>query len=284
MLEALFFIFGIGAWDAGLQSVSIPPVQKKSSEISDIQESWRFFPVIDAKSVVIMEKHSAQIVYAQNPHKRLPMASLTKMMTATIILENYSGKEIVEISRASHFTDGASMKLEIGEKISIENLLYGLLIPSGNDAAVALSEYHAGSVYQFADEMNERVESLYLQNTHFQNPHGFDAENHYSSANDLALIAKKLLNFPLAKKIVQTQNITIFSDNKEIAHHLYNTNKLLNTIFPVSGIKTGTTINAGQCLTLLVKGRSGREYIVVILGSNDRYLDAKTLIWRILLG
>jgi len=282
-LETIFFIFGTGIWNSGLQSVSVPPAHSNISEISDIYDRWRFFPVINAKAVVIMEKKSAQVVYSQNQHKQLPMASLTKMMTATIILENYSGDEIVTVSRAAHFTDGASMKLEKGEKISIKNLLYGLLIPSGNDSAVALAEFHSGTVYKFVDVMNIRVKSLFLKNTHFQNPHGFDASAHYSSAYDLALIAKKLLNFDLARKIVKTQNITVFSQNKEIAHHLYNTNKLLNTVFPVYGIKTGTTVNAGQCLTLLVKGRSGREYIVVILGSQDRYLDAKTLIWRILL-
>lgn len=280
LIETIFFLFGIGIWDSGLESVSVDPLQE---EVFPIQDSWSFFPVIDAKAVVIMDKNSAQVLYSQNLHKRLPMASLTKMMTAIIILEEHKMDEVLTVSRGAHFTDGASMKLEIGEKISLEDVLYGLLIPSGNDAAVALSQYHSGTIYDFADEMNARVRSLYLKDTHFQNPHGFDAARHYSSAYDLALIAKKLLNFPLAEKIVGTKEVTVFSENGLIAHSLKNTNKLLGTIFPVEGIKTGTTDAAGQCLALLVKGRSGKEYVVVILGSTDRYLDAKTLIWRLLL-
>jgi D-alanyl-D-alanine carboxypeptidase len=279
-LETIFFLFGVGIWDSGLESVSVDPMD---SDIAPIVKEWTFYPLIDAKAVVIMEKESAQVVYAQNAHARLPMASLTKMMTAIIILENHNMQEVVEVSRGSHYTDGASMKLEIGERISVQNLLAGLLIRSGNDAAVALSRYHARTVYDFVDVMNERVKSLYLADTNFQNPHGFDADRHYSSAYDLALIAKKLLNFPLARNIVQTKEVTVYSTNGVIPHTLKNTNKLLGTVFPVSGIKTGTTDKAGQCLTLLVKGRSGREYIVVILGSTDRYLDAKTLIWRIML-
>ncbi len=280
LLETVFLLFGIGAWDPGLESFSVDPIHQ--AQIAPIEEKWTFFPVINAKAVVIMEKDSAQIVYSKNPEKSLPMASLTKMMTATIILENHKTDEIVTASRAAHFTDGASMHLEVEEEISVKNLLHGLLIPSGNDAAVALAEYHSGSVYDFAKTMNARAESLRLHHTHFQNPHGFDAKNHYTSAHDLALIAKKLLNFPLARKIVQTRETTVFSANGIEPHHLVNTNKLLGTLFPVYGIKTGTTVNAGQCLALLIKGRR-HEYIVIILGSNDRYLDAKTLIWRILL-
>lgn len=280
LLETVFFLFGMGAWAPGLESFSVDPVQ---SDIAPIEEKWKFFPVINAKAAIIMERDSAQAVYEKNADMRLPMASLTKIMTAIIILENHDGDEVVTASRAAHFTDGASMKLDIDEKISITNLLHGLLIPSGNDAAVALAEYHSKDVYQFAKVMNKRVKSLRLHNTHFQNPHGFDSSNHYSSARDIAFLTKKLLQFPLAKDIVQTKETTVYSTNGKKSHHLISTNKLLGTLFPVYGVKTGTTKNAGQCLSLLIKGRK-HEYIVVILGSNDRYLDAKTLIWRILLN
>lgn len=278
--DTLIFLFGIGPWNSGLESLDISP---RFENIAPIEKKWSFAPFVSAESILIMDLDSAMVLYEKNGYKSLPMASLTKIMTALIIVENTDLSSIVEISKGSGNTSGSTMKLLYGEKISVENLLYGLLMNSGNDAAIALSRYHSGStVYEFVKTMNIRAQDLGLTKTHYSNPHGLDSESHYSSANDIAKLTKKLLSFPVIRKIVSTQKITVTSVDGLSSHTLVNTNQLLGGIYPIYGMKTGTTDQAGECLVLLVRS-NGREYIIVILGSQDRYLDAKALLWKLLL-
>jgi len=163
----------------------------------------------------------------------------------------------------------------------VKDLLRGLFINSANDATVALAIHNTGSISTFVDKMNTRAKDLSLLDTHFKNPHGLDAEGHYSSARDLAFLAKKVLKYPLVRDIAQTFTTTVESIDGHFVHPLVNTNELLGKIFPIYGLKTGTTDNAGECLILLVRHQK-HEYLLVILGSQNRYLDARSLLWPIL--
>jgi D-alanyl-D-alanine carboxypeptidase (penicillin-binding protein 5/6) len=160
--------------------------------------------------------------------------------------------------------------LQAGEQLTVEQLLWGMLIPSGNDAATALARDNAGSVEAFVKRMNQRAAELGLKQTHFVNPEGIDADGHVTSANDLLMLARKNWAFPLFQKIVATTEITI------AGHALRNTNELLGKLPGVNGIKTGTTDNAGQCLVASIV-HNGHQILSVVLGSSDRYSDTLAL-------
>ncbi len=279
MLSTLLLLFGTGIWDKGLESLNSSAIPEYS--ITPMENVWEKSPYFSASSVFLLEEKSMTPVFSYQSEISFPMASLTKMMTALIIIENHDLNEIVTITKGSNFTGGSSMHLKEKEQVTIENLLKGLLMRSGNDAAIALAVYHSGTVYGFVNEMNEKAKKLYLKKTHFNNPHGLDSVNHYSSSHDLAILAKVLFQNKKIRQIVQTQEETVFSIDGEVEHYLKNTNKLLGTQFSVYGIKTGTTENAGQCLLLYIKGET-KNYFLVILGSEDRYQDAKNILYKLL--
>lgn len=276
ILQTVFLLFGIGAWAPGLETIRAP----ETILLSPLPTEWSASLALDAKSVLVMDVDSMGIVYQQSKDTPLPMASLTKMMTALIILENHSLSENVLIPPLSEYVEGSSMRLKPGDTLTVSDLLHGLMINSGNDAATVLAMYHSGTVFSFVKEMNTKADELGLRHTHFQNPHGLDAPHHYSSAHDLAILSKMLLSYPALRKIVTIPKESIPSSLGS-GYELVNTNALLDSPFPVYGIKTGTTDNAGECLVLLTRV-SGKEHIVVILGSSQRYLDAKILLWYIM--
>jgi len=293
MLSTLLLLFGAGMWDPGMESVNIDVFPQY--EISPIENSWEVQeknPYYTARSVILVDADSMVDLYAYNADLRLPMASLTKLMTALIIVENHALDEIVTVSKVSSVTQGSTMHLRYGEKLTVGKLLKGLLMNSGNDAAIALAQHHSGTVYDFVNVMNIRAEELFMTNTHFVNPHGLDSSIHYASGRDLALLAKKVWQHKEIKNIVDVQFDTVFSEfftvsvndkekNIQIEHALKNTNKLLGTIFQVHGMKTGTTENAGQCLLLAVE-KDKKFYFLVILGSEDRYQDARNILYELL--
>ena len=279
-IETLLYLFGFGFWDTGLEILLPEKTESYIQEFSPLYPQWEGFSYeIFSPYYTVKEVDSMNTVFGKNQMVPVPMASTTKVMTALIILENHDLDEVVTISRGSNYTEGSTMSLIEGEKITVEALLYGLLLKSGNDSAIALAKYHSGSVLAFVDEMNIRADELFLKNTHFQNPHGLDAVGHYSSADDLASLGKVALQLPKFRQIVQTKEATVSSTNDEHTHFLQNTNQLLEQGWNVYGMKTGTTQNAGQCLLLLAEDSNGKEYIVVILGSTDRYRDAKSLLY-----
>lgn len=279
ILSTIVLLFGTGIWAPGLESLSDDATP--AYQISPMETPWETTPLFSARAVLLLEAKSMTPVFEYNAHAKLPMASLTKMMTALIILENHDLSETVVITRGSSSTDGSTMKLVEGETLTVEDLLKGLLMNSGNDAAIALALHHSKTVFEFANVMNTRAAELRMNNTHFTNPHGLDSDTHYASAYNLAVLAKVLLQSPKAASIVGTKDDMVVSLEGEEKHYLSNTNELLGTIFPVYGIKTGTTANAGQCLALFVE-EDGKQYILIILGSEDRYLDAKTLLYTLL--
>ena len=224
---------------------------------------------ISAKAYLLFDVDANQIIFAENIDIALPMASLTKLMTALLVLEKGDLQSEVVI-QSDDLIGGASMGLVAGEVLTVEELLRGLLIPSGNDAAAALSRHSAGSVTTFVEQMNRRAATLGLTRTHFINPHGLDAEGHHSSVADLLILVKQNWDFPLFREIVGTAQATIG------LHTLRNTNELLGVYDGANGIKTGTTDAAGECLVAGIE-RDGHQAIGIVLGSTDRYQDMLAL-------
>ena len=234
---------------------------------------------LSAISYLSVDVDSNMTLYEKNAEAPLPMASLTKIMTALLILENHDIREIATVPESAIYTVGSKIWLHARERISVYNLLKGLLIPSGNDAAIALAVFHSGSVEAFVDEMNERAKSLRMTNTQFQNPHGLHGDNHYSSSKDLLVLVRAAWKFPIFRKIVSKKNAEIYSLTNSL-RKVKNTNKLLSD--EIKGIKTGTTKEAGQCL-LLYTEKDGHKVFTVVLGSINRYEDSQVFlddIWK----
>lgn len=235
-------------------------------------------PVLKSKSALAINEKTNTILFQKNPSSKLQIASLTKLMTAYIILSENRLDEIVTASKNAAETPGSKIWLYPGEKITIQNLLYGLLIPSGNDAAVALAEHNADTVEAFVEKMNSYTQKLEMLHTHFDNPEGLDSEENYSTAMDLAILSKKVLTFPIISEIVKNKTFVITSLNGKLKHKLENTNKLLGGYLSIKGLKTGRTVGAGECLISIVDDHKGGNIITIILGSPDRFQETKVLI------
>lgn len=195
------------------------------------------------------------------------MASTTKIMTATIIIENCNLEETVEVSKKAANTGGSRLGLKTGDKITIKDLLYGLMLRSGNDAAVALAEVCAGSIVDFSNLMNKKANELGLVNTHFESPHGLDSDGHYTTAYELALLSDYALKNKTFLQIVGTYNYTISINGHPKS--LTNTNELLGNLNGVYGIKTGFTNGANRCLVTACK-RNDMDIICVVLGCDTK--------------
>lgn len=217
-----------------------------------------------AKSAVLIDVKSANVLYQKNAHQKLPMASTTKIMTAICAIENGNLDDVVEVDKSAVGVEGSSMYLGYGEKITLRNLIYGLMLASGNDAAVAISIHISGSVEEFVKLMNETAKKIGANNTSFETPNGLDGENHYTTAYDLALITRYALNNKDFKEIVKTSKITIDWDGKDYDRTLTNHNKLLKTYDGATGVKTGFTKKSGRCLVSSAK-RDGTEVVAVTL-------------------
>lgn len=236
-----------------------------------------------AKAALLMDLDTGIILYEKNGYESLPMASLTKIMTAILILDSHKLNEIVTVKdNFGNMTEdelGTRVWLRQYEKITIENLLIALLVPSGGDAALALAKYHSGSIDVFVKEMNQKAQMLNLQNTNFTNPIGLDNTNHYASAYDLTLLTKYALRNSDFRRIVRMPNATITSVDGKIKHSFDGTDSLLkDNSIDVRGVKTGTTVGAGQSLINLAHNTNGKEVIVVLLNSPDRFTESKKLI------
>ncbi len=235
-------------------------------------------PKINSRSAVVIDRKSKNIIYGKNENVKKAMASTTKIMTAMVVIQNTNLNNIVEISKKSAGTGGSRLGLKAGDKITVKDLLYGLLLRSGNDCAVALAEYVAGSVPEFSNLMNQNAQMLGLNNTHFVTPHGLDEEEHYTTAYELAILADYALNNEVFAQIVNTKSYTI-NINKS-SKTLNNTNELLGNLNGVYGVKTGFTNGAGRCLVTSIK-RGNLDVICVVLGADtkkDRTRDSAKLI------
>jgi D-alanyl-D-alanine carboxypeptidase (penicillin-binding protein 5/6) len=232
---------------------------------------------ISAKAAILIDESSGRVVFARNERQRLPQASLTKIMTALLVIEHGDLDEKVEISEYAAETGESSIWLEKGEVLSRNELLYALMLNSANDAAVALAESVAGSEELFVSQMNRRVRTLHLGDTHFANPHGLDAEGHYSSAYDLASLAREGLKNPLFRKVVTTKQMDIPWSDHPWNRSLGNRNQLITRYQGARGVKTGYTNKAGSCLVGAAQ-RGELKLISVVLNSCDIYSDTEKLL------
>ena len=227
---------------------------------------------LSARAAVLIDGKSGKVLFEKNKDERLPMASTTKIMTGLLACESKKMKKVVTVSPVASGTEGSSLWLEPGEKQTLENLTYGLMLRSGNDAAVAIAEYLGGSTEAFALMMNERAKKIGVQNTGFQNPNGLDAEGHFTTAYDLALISREAMKNKKFRKIVSTKSKTIPWESSEWDRSLTNHNKMLWRYEGCNGIKTGFTKKSGRCLVTSAK-RGKTELICVTLNAPDDWND-----------
>lgn len=218
---------------------------------------------VDAKAAVLIDADSGRVLFAQNANERLPMASTTKIMTAILALEQCSLDETVTASKNAHGVEGTSIYLSEGESLSMEHMLYGLMLRSGNDAAVAIAEHVSGSVDAFVAEMNAKAKTLDADAI-FANPHGLPAENHAASALAMAKIMRHAMTIPEFRTITATKRKVIPWVGNEYSRVLENKNKLLTTYEGATGGKTGYTSKAGRCLVFSAE-RDGLSLIGVVL-------------------
>lgn len=224
-------------------------------------------PKINSRYAIVLERNSKTILYGKNEYTKTKMASTTKIMTAIVVIENTNLNDIVEISNKAAGTGGSRLKIKKGDKITVKDLLYGLMLRSGNDAAVALAEYVGGSIEGFAVLMNNKAKHLGLENTNFVTPHGLDSEKHYTTPYELAILTDYALKNETFLDIVRTKNCNILIDGN--TRNISNTNELLGNLNGVYGVKTGFTNGAGRCLVTSIK-RNDLDIICIVLGADTK--------------
>ncbi len=266
------YIFPVFADEEDLENpIDFSSITSSSSEI--ITE-----PSINSRAAIVLDRKSGLILYGKNENEKRKMASTTKIMTAIVVIENTNLESIVTISQKAAGTGGSRLGLHTNDKVSVKDLLYGLLLCSGNDAAVALAEFVGGDLPGFSNLMNNKVSELGLISTHFVTPHGLDNESHYTTAYELAKITDYALKNETFCNIVGTKNHTI-TINK-YSKSLSNTNELLGNFEGVYGVKTGFTNGANRCLVTAIK-RNNMDLICIVLGADtkkDRTRDSVNLI------
>lgn len=230
-------------------------------------------PAISSRAAVVIDRKTGLVLYEKNSNDVRKMASTTKIMTAIVVLENTTDlSEIVTVSKKAASVGGSVLGLRSNDKISINDLLYGLMLKSGNDTAIALAEAVAGSVEGFAELMNNKAQELGLENTHFVTPHGLDSEEHYTTAYELAKLANYALDNEKFLEIVGTKNYTVTASGRSI--NVSNGNELLGYFGGVYGVKTGFTNGANRCLVTACK-RGNIDVISVVLGADTKTIRTK---------
>ncbi len=225
---------------------------------------------ISAQSAVVIDKEYGNVLYEKNAHQRLPMASTTKIMTAICAIEEGNLDKKIKISDTAVGVEGSSIYLTKGESLTLRELVYGLMLNSGNDAAVAIACALSGSVEEFAKIMNEKAQKIGVKNTSFANPNGLDEEGHYTTAYDLAKITAYAMKNEDFRTIASTYQTTI--DGPEGKRYLTNHNKLLKRMEGCIGVKTGFTKKSGRCLVSACE-RDGVEVVTVTLNAPDDWND-----------
>lgn len=236
---------------------------------------------LNAKSAILMEEATGNILYESNPDERLPIASVTKVMTMLLIMEAVdSGKisldDMVTVSENAMSYGGSTMFLETGEQLTVNDMLKGIAVASANDGCVAMAEHLAGSESAFVDMMNEKAKELGMENTHFMNTNGLDEEDHYSSARDVAIMSRELMKHETIFNYTSIWMDTLRGGKFQLA----NTNKLIRFYDGANGLKTGSTSKALCCLSAAAK-RNDMQLIAVVLGaptSAERFASAKSLL------
>lgn len=229
-------------------------------------------PTINSRRYAVYDRLSGRCIYGKDENKQTAMASTTKIMTSIVVVENCNLDDVVIVTAKAAGTGGSRLGLHTDDEIKVLDLLYSLMLKSGNDAAVALAIHTSGSVEEFAKLMNQKAEELGLKDTNFVTPHGLDNSEHYTTAYELAKITDYALKNETIAKIVKTKTATIYINGNSM--QINNTNELLGNVEGVYGVKTGFTNNAGRCLVTSVK-RGDMDVIIVVLGADTRKDRAK---------
>ncbi len=259
-----------------VQTLAAPPIYESQQEIPFPKENSAPTPDISANGVIIFEPYSGSILYSKNADQSIPLASLTKLMTALVALETFQLDQELTV-QTENTIEGNRMKLVSGEKILVRDLLAGLLIFSGNDAAMTLANNDPNGYSNFLEKMNSTARKLGMNQTSFENPTGLDSENQFSSAHDIAILTKEILLQPEIARILGEQMREVKSTDGQFTHTLYTTNELLGKIAGLTLGKTGSTLLAGECLMTVVE-RNEKKLVTVVMGSQARFDDTQVLI------
>lgn len=270
MFDALTLLFGAPSAFVELQ---VPPAPRVPAVIFTSPA-----PIVVAPTALVIDLDSGVSLYEKSADVERPIASLTKLMTAIVVREQYRLDDVVTVSRAASLVEPAKAWLQAGEKITVRELLAALLIASANDAALALAEHFPGGTDAFVAAMNAKATALNLHHTHFANPIGFDDVGHYSTARDLSVLASYVLRDTLIAALVATDKAVAHSLDGRLTHPLTSTNKLFGTYLDVRGLKTGSTPEAGECLAALARNSRGVDVLAIVLDSPDRFQEAKVLL------
>ena len=240
-----------------------------------IKDDSQTFPVVSAQAALAIDLNSGIPLFEKNPDEALLPASTTKIVTALVTLDYYDTDTFLTVGKIKK--EGQRMGLYLGEEISVQALLDGLLIFSANDAAEVLAASYEGGTIGFVNAMNQKAEEMNMKNTYFTNPAGFDGSDHVSTARDLVRISAIAMRNPKFARIVGQTEKVVTSKDKKIVHRLKNTNKLLGKVDGVIGVKTGWTENARENLVTYLE-RDGKKIIFVVLGSQDRFGETEEII------
>ena len=266
----------LGSSEVDLETLSIDELSapKKTTDSLGIKTT--------AESVIILDRTSKSMLFGKNVQERRPIASLTKIMTVLVALEDKINlDDLAMISQRAARVEPKDIKLKEGEQVKIKDLLYASLIASANDAALALAEHVGPGIGKFVKKMNKKAEDLKLQNTHFANSTGLDKEGNYSTVFDLAKLFDYALENENFRDIILTKEYTAISTNTQDTHFFRNTNGLLDSFLNIKGGKTGFTDEAGWCLVEVAENGQGNQVIAVILGSESdemRFQETKALL------
>lgn len=232
---------------------------------------------VSADSAILIDATTGEIIYEKNAYKNRSMASTTKIMTALIALSDFDVNTEYEMTDEMVMVEGTSLGLKSGDKITLLDLVKGMMLTSGNDSANAIAISLCGSLEKFADLMNKKADEIGMQNSSFVTPSGLDADKHYTTAYDMAILTKEALNNDTFREIVSSQSLTIsFGDPKQ-NHTVYNHNRLLKSYEGAIGVKTGFTKKSGRCLVSAAE-RDGVTLIAVTLNAPDDWNDHKNML------
>ncbi|MEK7597554.1 MAG: serine hydrolase [Patescibacteria group bacterium] len=265
------YYFHIFAYNRELINKTMPDIKININPIPYLK--LPYYPEVTAESIYLVDLPSFTPIFSRNENLKLFPASTAKILTALVAYDIYKPDQIITVKRT--INDGQVMGLVVGEKITVENILYGTLVHSGNDAAYVLADNYGYD--KFVDLMNKKASDLGMKNSYFSNPNGLDSGTQHSTAFDLSLAARELLNNLYLSKIVSTKEITISDADFKYFHQLTNVNKLLGEIQGLGGLKTGYTENAGENLVSFYK-KNGHQFVIVILKSLDRFNDTRNII------
>lgn len=274
---AVLALFAISCILVGADAVASRGTQKTNSEVKGAGGQTPDPPGIAAKSAILVDAVSGRVLFERNAHLKMPIASTTKMMTALVVREQLEMDDTITVSPEASAVGEQEIWLDPGEELTVEQLLYALLVQSANDAAFALAECTTGSDESFARLMNKMAGKIGVKESHFTNPHGLDETEHYSTAYDLALIGRELLSDPVLAKMVATRVYEIPWPGHPAPRTCISHNELLEKYPGANGIKTGYTAEAGRCLVGSAT-RDGKTLIAVALNSEYRESDVASML------